>query len=82
MHIAARACTPSEEDLDRVFDGEWSAFEAWVRQAIGGDFTWKIFSRDTPELRQMIIDSIRAAMTDNGGVFPDANDLLARVKAT
>jgi hypothetical protein len=72
--------TEAKNDLDRVFDGEWDSFEAWVRQVIGGDFTWKIHSRDTPELRQLITDSIRASMADNDGVFPDANDLLARVK--
>ena len=80
MRIDPQAFSDSRDDLDRVFDGDWAGFEAWVRQAIGGDFDWKIYSRDTPELRQMIIDSIRDARAANSGVFPEANDLLARVR--
>jgi hypothetical protein len=78
MRTKGHAGSEAGDELDRVFNGAWDAFEAWVRQVIGGDFSWKIFSRDTPELRQLITDSIRDSMAENDGVFPDANDLLAR----
>jgi two-component system response regulator (stage 0 sporulation protein F) len=65
-------------DLDLVFSDSWEAFEVWVRQTIGGDFTWFARPRDTPESRQIIIDSIRAAMTSNDGAFPQRNEFLKR----
>jgi hypothetical protein len=68
----------SEDDFGRAFGGSWEAFEAWVRQTIGGDFVWKLLWRDTPAHRQMIVDSIRSAMAANGGLFPEADTFLER----
>jgi len=69
---------PSEE-LERVFDGTWEAFAAWIRQQIGGEFELMILSRDTPEFRQMIIDSIHTTTAANNGIFPAANNVLTRI---
>ena len=63
-------------DIDRVFSGSWEAFEAWIRQAIGGDFLWKTRPRDTPEQRQLIIDVIRKDLGRE--IFAGANLLLQR----
>lgn len=70
---------PGEDgDLELVFSDSWEAFEVWVRQTIGGDFTWFAAPRDTPESRQIIIDSIRVAMASNDGTFPKRNEFLKR----
>jgi DNA-binding response OmpR family regulator len=70
---------PGEEgDLDLVFSDSWEAFEVWIRQTIGGDFTWFARPRDTPESRQIIIDSIRAATAANDATFPQRNEFLKR----
>jgi DNA-binding response OmpR family regulator len=70
---------PGEDgDLDLVFSDSWEAFEVWIRQTIGGDFTWFARPRDTPESRQIIIDSIRAAMVSNDATFPQRNEFLKR----
>lgn len=70
---------PSEDgDLDLLFSDSWEQFEVWIRQTLGGDFTWRGSPRDTPERLQIIIDSVRAAMASNDGVFPQADSFLER----
>lgn len=75
---AAHEGPGEESDLDLIFSDSWEAFEVWVRQTIGSDFTWFAAPRDTPEHRQIIIDSIRAAAVANDGTFPKRNEFLKR----
>lgn len=74
----AHARPDEDGDLELVFSDSWEAFEVWVRQTIGGDFAWSAQPRDTPESRQIIIDSIRAAMASNDTTFPAENEFLER----
>jgi hypothetical protein len=49
----------------------WNKFEAWIRKQVGGDFSWKIRPMETEKSREIIIDSLKMAIRNNNGVFPE-----------
>jgi len=61
---------------DTILSCDWSEFEDWIRQQIGGDFSWKIRPMDTEEFRAIIIESIKTTIRNNDGLFPKAGDMF------
>ncbi len=61
------------------FDGKWKEFEAWIRNAIGGDFTWKVRPRDNVANRKMVANVIEETIKDNNGKFPASNSFIERL---
>lgn len=69
---------PTGRDLERLLTGSWEDFESWLRSAIGGPFSWKIRPRDTTVNRQVVLESVCAAIKRHDGCFPNNDAFLER----
>ena len=61
---------------DILLSCNWDEFEAWIRKQVGGNFSWKIRPMDTEKTRTIIIDSIKVAIRNHDGVFPEEGDMF------
>ncbi len=71
---------PKGKQLKQLLTGSWQEFEAWIRDALNGEFLWKVRPRDTPENREAVIESICSAIERHGGSFPERDAFLERDK--
>ena len=67
-------------DSNKHLIDSWEAFEAWIRDTIGGGFRWKIRPQDTLVNREMVADLILVDIENGSGVFPDSNTFVERVR--
>ncbi len=73
---------PKRKELERILTGSWQDFEAWIRDAIGGGFVWKVRPRDTRANRETVVESICGAIERHGGSFPERDAFLERDNPT
>jgi hypothetical protein len=66
--------------MEDYCDGNWEAFEEWIRKTIAGDFRWKIRPQDSASNREMVASLIKDAMKRNDGTFPEKNTFIERVE--
>ena len=65
--------------MEEHLEGSWEQFEAWIRNTIGGGFTWKIRPLDSAENREMVANLIEDAIKRNNGTFPEKNSFIERM---
>ncbi|GBE03716.1 hypothetical protein BMS3Abin09_00634 [bacterium BMS3Abin09] len=65
--------------MDKHIEGTWEEFEAWIRDAIGSDFRWRIRPRDSVSNRQMIADLIMDNIKRNNGKFPEGDTFIQKI---
>ena len=65
--------------MDKHIEGTWEEFEAWIRDIIGADFSWRIRPRDTVSNRQMLADLIMDEIKNNNGEFPEGNTFIQKI---
>lgn len=59
-----------------AINGDFSLFEQWIKEAVGGPYIWRIRPRDDRENRIAVADSILQAIEGNNGVFPHHNTFI------
>jgi len=56
--------------------GSWDDFESWIKEKVGGEFSWKVRPRDTKVNRMAVAQSIIEAMERSGGTFPSSGNVF------
>ena len=60
----------------RLLSCSWDEFEDWIRQQIGGEFSWKIRPLGIKENREAVVESIQTTIRNNNGSFPPQGDMF------
>ena len=45
-------------------------FEAWIKEKVGGEISWKVRPKDTKVNRMIVAMSVLKTLERNGGEFP------------
>ncbi len=67
-----------ERNMNKYIEGTWEEFEAWIRETIGSDFSWRIRLQDTSANREMLASLILKDIKEGDGVFPGKNVFIER----
>ena len=67
-----------ERNMKKYLEGMWEEFEAWIKETIGSDFSWRIRLQDTSVNREMLASLILKDIKEGEGVFPDKNVFIER----
>jgi len=68
-------------EIDKYLTGSKEDFDAWIRDAIGSNISWKVRPLDLHSNRKMVADLILVDIERNGGVFPGSNVFIERVRS-
>jgi hypothetical protein len=52
----------------------WGDFEAWIKEKVGGEISWKVKPRDTKVNRMKVAMSILDTIKRNDGEFPPSEN--------
>jgi hypothetical protein len=58
----------------------WGDFEAWIKEKVGGEISWKVKPRDTKVNRMKVAMSILKTLDQNGGKFPPSGNTFVKLE--